>query len=598
MLPFALFALRTAVNETTGVEPCLLTFGRRMRTPLQILKDNWIDRKPLPLDIAKSTSEYLRELETNLEISCEFANEHAELAQQRYSDRYNLRSRVKSFVPGDLVIYLAPSTTNKAFAQWQGPFPVVEVKSKYSYVIDIDGKRKHVHADHIRKFHSRVNDTVQCNCAIIFESDREFGEVPTIDAVAMCNSESVETSSSDVSIHPLLPSNQVLPEQVSHLTDTQRKELFELLDMFPECFKEHPGFCPYVEHCINVTPDFKPKRLREYRIPELLKSNVQSQIDELLRLKFISPSTSPMASPVVCVLKGRDKKGGVRLAVDFRYLNSQSQNDAYVLPHLGDLIQKVGKSRYISSFDCRSGYWQLGIREADRYLTSFADDGGQYEWNRMPFGLRTAGNTFVRCIQIIIQPIRDFCYSFIDDMSVCSDSWDQHLDHLKRYLTVIREAGLVLHMKKTSFAMSEVKFVGHIIGSGKHRPDPDKLSAVAGMSRPETKRDVRRIIGFFSYFRSYLPHFAHTSNVLTDLTQKEKPTKVVWTEVEEKAFQELKRQLCEECTRIQMYTVDYGKPFGLLVDVSGFAVGSCLIQWDEEGKERPIAFASAKLAGA
>ena len=128
ILPIALFALRTAVNETTGVEPCLLTFGRRMRTPLQILKDNWIDRKPLPLDIAKSTSEYLRELETNLEISCEFANEHAELAQQRYSDRYNLRSRVKSFVPGDLVIYLAPSTTNKAFAQWQGPFPDVEVK--------------------------------------------------------------------------------------------------------------------------------------------------------------------------------------------------------------------------------------------------------------------------------------------------------------------------------------------------------------------------------------------------------------------------------------------------------------------------------------
>ena len=216
----------------------------------------------------------------------------------------------------------------------------------------------------------------------------------------------------------------------------------------------------------------------------------------------------------------------------------------------------------------------------------------------MPFGLRTAGNTFVRCIQIIIQPIRDFCYSFIDDMSVCSDSWDQHLDHLKRYLTVIREAGLVLHMKKTSFAMSEVKFVGHIIGSGKHRPDPDKLSAVAGMSKPETKRDVRRIIGFFSYFRSYLPHFAHTSKVLTDLTQKEKPTKVVWTEVEEKAFQELKRQLCEECTRIQLYTVDYGKPFGLLVDASGFAVESCHIQWDEEGKERPIAFASAKLAGA
>jgi len=137
-----------------------------------------------------------------------------------------------------------------------------------------------------------------------------------------------------------------------------------------------------------------------------------------------------MASHVVCALKGEDKTGGVRLAIDYRFLNASSTSDAYILPHLGDLIQKVGKKRFISSFDCRSRYWQLSIRESDRYLTSFAYDGGQYEWTRMPFGLRTAGNTFVRCIQKVIQPIREFCYSFIDDMSVCSDEWTQHLDHL------------------------------------------------------------------------------------------------------------------------------------------------------------------------
>jgi len=46
-----------------------------------------------------------------------------------------------------------------------------------------------------------------------------------------------------------------------------------------------------------------------------------------------------------------------------------------------------------------------------------------------------------------IQPIREFCHSFIDDLSVCSDEWAQHLDHLKRYLTVNQDAGLVLHIK-------------------------------------------------------------------------------------------------------------------------------------------------------
>jgi len=112
MLPFALFTLHTAVNETTGVEPCLWTFGRRLRTPLQILKDNWTERKPLLLDIAKSTAEYMYEIETNLELACQYAEEHGAAAQKRYADRYNLREREKEFVVGDFVIYLSPSSTN------------------------------------------------------------------------------------------------------------------------------------------------------------------------------------------------------------------------------------------------------------------------------------------------------------------------------------------------------------------------------------------------------------------------------------------------------------------------------------------------------
>jgi len=107
----------------------------------------------------------------------QYAEEHGAAAQKRYAVRYNLRAREKEFVVGDLVIYLSPSSTNNAFAQWQGPFPIVEVKSKYSYIIEIDGKRKHVHTDHIRKYHLRVTDIdiVQCNSAVIFDSDIDVG---------------------------------------------------------------------------------------------------------------------------------------------------------------------------------------------------------------------------------------------------------------------------------------------------------------------------------------------------------------------------------------------------------------------------------------
>ena len=98
-----------------------------------------------------------------------------------------------------------------------------------------------------------------------------------------------------------------------------------MLDSFIECFLDKQGLCTYVEHRLQVSSDFEPKRLREYHIPELLREEVQSQIDGLIKDGFIVPSTSPMASPLVCVLKGREGKAGVRLAIDYRYVNRFTQ---------------------------------------------------------------------------------------------------------------------------------------------------------------------------------------------------------------------------------------------------------------------------------
>jgi len=94
-----------------------------------------------------------------------------------------------------------------------------------------------------------------------------------------------------------------------------------------------------------------------------------------------------------------------QLAVDYKYVNSVTQNDAYVMPNLNDLIHKVASLR-----QRRSGYWQLPVKPEDRWLTAFAYDGGLWEWTRLPFGLCTCGNSFVRCVQIILNPVRKFSF--------------------------------------------------------------------------------------------------------------------------------------------------------------------------------------------
>ena len=267
------------------------------------------------------------------------------------------------------------------------------------------------------------------------------------------------------------------------------------------------------------------------------------------------------------------------------------------MPHLLDSIQKVGAARYISVWDARSGYWQFGMKEESKWLTAFAYEGGLYEWNRMPFGLKSSGNSFCRCVQLIIQPIRDFCFPFVDDMLVCSETWPQHMSQLRSFLIEIRKSGLTLSLKKCSIAQNEVCFVGHVIGSGRHRPDEGKLAMISDLAKPKTKKDVRRMIGFFNYFHSYIPHLADLCIPFTNMLAKDKPNELMWTMVEEHAFENLKSAL-RDCVRANLYTDEWGKPFGINCDSSNFAVGSCLVQWDDDGREKPIAFASSKLSGA
>ena len=91
---------------------------------------------------------------------------------------------------------------------------------------------------------------------------------------------------------------------------------------------------------------------------------------------------------------------------------------------------------------------------------------------RTPFGMRNSGSTFVRAIQTVLRPIHDFTSSYVDDMAMGSVDWPTHMNHIDRFLTVVKSSGLTLNLLKCEFVKPEVKFVGQYVGSGWHRPDP------------------------------------------------------------------------------------------------------------------------------
>jgi len=178
-------------------------------------------------------------------------------------------------------------------------------------------------------------------------------------------------------------------------------------------------------------------------------------------------------------------------------------------------------------------------------------------------------------------------------MTAFSDEWQLHLQYLTQCLQRIRECGHTLNLGKCSFAQCEVKFCGQLIGLCIRRPDLTKVAAVEEMKIPETKNEVPKMLGFFSWFRDYIPDYVTHAKPLTDLTIKRVPAKIPWGQIQQQAFEKLKELLCK-ATVSPFHIIDFSKLYNLHVDGddSDFAVGSVLSQTDETGNEKPIAFAS------
>ena len=412
-VPFMTWAMRECSNATPGVPPYTLLFGRLPRGPLAVLRDSWQGDIELPVGLGKSAEQYLHDLHAQLKRVHEYAGEHASVAQERYAKAYNKHARPKSFEVDEEVIVLYPDSTNKLRSRWQIGI-IVDVRSNSSYLVKLpDGSVRQIHVNKLRPFHKsskvvkEVTDSgdvlgVSVN-SVILEQDSEFGSVYTVP---------VEPSLS-------LPSQRIDPSHIAHLTRSQQVQLLAVLDRFPECFDEKPGLCTLVEHEIIMSADFIPRRARAYKVPESLKEEVDKQIPTLLKDGFIRHSSSPQASPIVCVLKkvkvtqencldvSLDKssvlaKPEVRLAIDFRYLNSFTQAFPFPVPDQQDALDAISRFNVISVFDLRASYWQTPIKREHQWLSAFVCHSGLYEWCRTPYGMKNSGSTLLAAIQSII----------------------------------------------------------------------------------------------------------------------------------------------------------------------------------------------------
>jgi len=376
---------------------------------------------------------------------------------------------------------------------------------------------------------------------------------------------------------------------LEHLGSVRRDQLLSVLRNHSILFEESAplGKIPNIKHTIPTT-DTQPIRTRQWRLPESARANIREECDKMLLDGVIESSTSPWLSPVVLV---RKKDGGIRFCVDYRQLNRVTVADAYPMPRLDQAIDELSGTKWFTALDAKSAYWTIEVDSKDRPKTAFSDGFRLFQFRRMPFGLATAPSTFQRAINAILSPaLGKHALAYLDDVVVYSRSFEDHLDHLDEVLDLLERAGFRLNVAKCQFATNSFKFLGFLVTPQGISPDPGKVEAISKMQPPRTARQIRQFLGATGFFRRHVPNYATLAAPLTKLLRKNE--KFVWGKEQQAAFEQLKDRLV---TAPILRKPDFNKPFEVHSDASGIAIGSCLMQRNEEGIPQAVAYHSRKL---
>ena len=155
----------------------------------------------------------------------------------------------------------------------------------------------------------------------------------------------------------------------------------------------------------------------------------------MFRANIIRPSNSPWASPIVVVDK---KDGSKRFCVDYRKLNKRTTLSSWPLPVTDDLLASLGKAKYFTCLNLKSGYWQVAVNEKDKEETAFTSHRGLYEYNVRPFGFQNVPSTFQRLMSTVLRDMSHLSLAYLDDMIIFSPSMHYHaLPYLDRGMFLV-----------------------------------------------------------------------------------------------------------------------------------------------------------------
>ena len=331
----------------------------------------------------------------------------------------------------------------------------------------------------------------------------------------------------------------------------------------------------------NLAANCHPIALKSRRYSREDSAFIDEEVKRLLKEGIIEPSLSPWHAQVVVT---KDENHRKRLAIDYsQTINRFTLLDAFPLPRITDMVNKITQYRVFSTIDLRSAYHQVPLKEEDKPYTAFEARGNLYQFTRLPFGVTNGVACFQReMMKFVDENGLKASFPYLDNVTICGKDQEDHDANLKQFLEAAKRKNLCYNTEKCIFSTRCLPIFGYIIEEGTIRPDPDHLRPLRELPIPHDPRSMSRCLRLFSYYSQWIPKFSDRIKPIASCKTFPLPPPAV------EAFKSLKKTI--EDTVVT--AIDETIPFEVETDASKVALAATL---NQNGK--PVAFFSRTLQG-
>jgi len=246
-----------------------------------------------------------------------------------------------------------------------------------------------------------------------------------------------------------------------------------------------------------------------------------------------------MASPFFFVSK--KDAGKLRPCQDYQYLNDWTIKNAYPLPLISEIIDKLKGARYFTKMDVQWGYNNIQIKKGDEWKAAFKTNRGLYEPTVMFFGMCNSLATFQAMMDSIFDDMisDSLIIVYMDDMFIFEKDLSPLITNTRSVLQRLRDNDLYLKPSKCEFHKMKIEYLGMIIEEGRISMDTSKLKGIQDWPIPSTVKQVRGFLGFGNFYRQFIQNFSDIAQPLNELLKKDR--KFVWTPECQSSFDEMKK---------------------------------------------------------